>query len=57
VQRDLLPDLPLSPEVIAVEGAQRADGLVDGGGLELPALLQMDEEVEDLAAVEAGQIG
>jgi hypothetical protein len=43
------PDFPSLAEVIAVEGAQGADGLVEGGAGELAVGLEVDEEVEDLA--------
>jgi hypothetical protein len=46
---DFGPDLPRFAEVIAVEGAQGANGLVEGGGGEFAFLLKVDEEVEDLA--------
>lgn len=53
---DLAPALPLSAEVVAVEGAQGADGLVDGGVLQPPLLAQGDEEVENLVLAELGGI-
>jgi hypothetical protein len=49
---DLAPALPLAAEVVAVEGAQGADGLIDGGVLQLPLLAQGNEEVEDLVLAE-----
>ena len=49
---DPAPALPLPAEVVAVEGAQGADGLVDGGVLELALLAQGNEEVEDLVLAE-----
>jgi len=56
-ERDLAPDFPSFTEVIAVEGAQGADGLVDGGGFESALDFEMDEEVEDLFSLEIGKIG
>jgi len=53
---DLAPALPLATEVVAVEGAQGADGLVDGGVLQLPLQPQGDEEVEDFVLAELGGI-
>ena len=29
---DLFPNVPVEAEVVAVEGAQAADGLIEGGG-------------------------
>ena len=52
---DFSPDLPGLPEVIAVEGAQGADGLVEGGAGELALVLEVGEEGENLAAVEIRQ--
>jgi hypothetical protein len=46
---DLLPDVPLEIEVIAVEGAQGANRLVNGAALELSLFLQVEEKVEDPA--------
>lgn len=42
--------------MVAIEGAQGADGLVDGGVLQLPLLAQGDEEVEDFVFAELGGI-
>ena len=42
------PDLPFEAEVVAVEGAQGADGLIDGGALEIAFALKVKEEFEDL---------
>lgn len=47
---DLGPDLPAEAKVVAEEGAQRTDGLVDGVPLELELGLQVEEEIEDEAA-------
>jgi hypothetical protein len=49
---DLVPALPLTLEMIAVEGAQGAHGLVDGGVLQLAPGAQRDEEIQDLALAE-----
>jgi hypothetical protein len=53
---DLAPDLPLMPEVVAIEGAKGADGLVDGGGFEVALGLEVEEEVEDFGAAQNGQV-
>ena len=53
---DPAPAPPLPAEVVAVEGAQGADGLVDGGVLESALLAQGDEEIEDLVLAECGGI-
>jgi len=45
---DLGPDLPFEAEVVAVEGAQGADGLINSGALEMALALKVKEEVEDL---------
>jgi hypothetical protein len=49
---DFRPDLPGLAEVVAVEGAQGADGLVEGGAGELAPGLEVDQEVEDLPRFE-----
>lgn len=49
------PDLPGFAEVIAVKGAQGADRLVDGGAGEFTLVLEVKEEVENLAGVEIGE--
>jgi hypothetical protein len=49
---DFRPDLPGFSEVVAVKGAQGADGLVEGGAGELAVGLEMDEEVKNLARIE-----
>lgn len=54
---DLFPDVPVELEVVAVEGAQGADGLVEGAGLELAVILEVDEEVEDLFGRQFREIG
>ena len=53
---DLGPDLPAVSEMIAEEGAQGADGLIDGGAFEIAPGLKVEEEVEDLRAFEVGQV-
>jgi len=52
---DFRPDLPSLVEMVAVEGAQGADGLVEGGAGELALGLEVDQEVEDLARIEIRQ--
>jgi cytosine/adenosine deaminase-related metal-dependent hydrolase len=54
---DFRPDFPGLAEVVAVEGAQGADGLVEGGTGELAFGLEVDEEVEDLARIEIRERG
>ena len=49
---DFCPDFPSLAEVVAVEGAQGADGLVEGGAGELAVGLEVDEEVENLLGLE-----
>lgn len=53
---DLFPDVPVEPEVVAVKGAQTADGLIDGGGRELAVVLDVDEEVEHALRWGCGEI-
>ena len=40
--------------MVAVEGAQGADGLVEGGWRELALVLEVDEEVEHALRREVG---
>jgi len=56
LELDLLPDVPVAGEVVAVEGAQGADGLVEGVGLELAPVLEVDEEVQHALRREIGQV-
>lgn len=49
---DLLPNIPLSIEVITVEEANCAKRLIDGAALHPPLLLQMHEKVKNLAGSE-----
>lgn len=53
---DLGPNLPTVSEVVAIEGSQGAEGLVDGRSFEFSLCLEMEEEVEDRAALESGQV-
>ena len=53
---DLLADVPPDAEVVAVEGAQGADGMVDGAGPQPAPILEVDEEVEDTLGSELGKI-
>lgn len=53
---DLFPDVPVEAEVVAVEGAQSADGLVEGAGPELALVLEVDEEVEHAHRGERGEV-
>jgi hypothetical protein len=52
---DAAPDVPGKAEVVAVEGAQGADGLVEGGGAEVAVVLEVDEEVENGGGGQIGQ--
>jgi hypothetical protein len=54
---DFRPDFPRLAEVVAVEGAQGADGLVEGGTGELAFGLEVDEEVKDLGGFKIGERG
>jgi hypothetical protein len=54
---DFRPDLPGLAEVVAVKGAQGADGLVEGGACELAVGLEVNEEVEDLGRFKIRQRG
>jgi hypothetical protein len=49
---DFRPDFPRLAEMVAVKGAQGADGLVEGGTGELAVGLEVDEEVKDLGRSE-----
>lgn len=53
---DLFPDVPVEAEMVPVEGAQTADGLVEGGGGELAVVLEVDEEVEHARRGQCGEI-
>ena len=53
---DFRPDFPSLAEMVAVEGAQGADGLVEGGAGELAVSLEVDQEVEDLPRIEIGEL-
>lgn len=53
---DLFPDVPVEAEMVTVEGAQTADGLVEGGGGELAVVLEVDEEVEYACRGQCGEI-
>ncbi len=54
---DLLPDVPLDLKVVAVEGAQGADGLVKSAGAELAFILQDDEKIQNALGAEGREIG
>lgn len=54
---DFRPDFPGLAEMVAVEGAQGADGLVESGAGELAPGLEVDEEVKDLARIEVREGG
>jgi len=54
---DLLPDVPGDAEVIAVEGPQSADRLINGAGPKLPLILEVDQEVEDPLGSQLRKIG
>jgi len=54
---DFRPDFPGLAEMVAVKGAQGADGLVEGGSGELAVGLEVDQEVEDAGRFEVRQRG
>jgi hypothetical protein len=54
---DLLPDVPIEIEVVAVEGPQSTDGLIEGAGPESSLVLQDDEEVQYPLRGQAREIG
>jgi hypothetical protein len=54
---DLLPDVPVAPQVVAVEGAKGADRLVERAGFEFSIGLEVDEKVEDFPRAQAGKMG
>jgi hypothetical protein len=56
LELDLLPGVPVATEVVAVKGAQSADRLVEGAGLELAPVLEVDEEVEHGLGLEFRQM-
>ena len=53
---DLFPDVPVEPDMVAVESAQRTNGLVKRAGTELALVLQVDEEVEHALGSERGKV-
>ena len=53
---DLGPDLPFEVEVVAKEGAQGTDRLIDGGTGQFAFVLEMEQEVKDLTIFETGQM-
>ena len=53
---DFFPDVPVEAEVVAVKGAQSADGLIDGGRSELAVALKVDQEVEHALRWKRGEI-
>ena len=53
---DLLPDVPVAPEVVAVEGAQGTDRLVDRAAMEIPFGLEVDEEIQNLRLAESREV-
>lgn len=50
---DVLPDIPVLIEMIAVKETNGTERLVDGTALELPLLLQVNEKVENLRLADA----
>lgn len=54
---DLLPDIPIAVQVITIERAQRADGLIESAGLEFTIDLEMGQEGEDLGLAQAWDLG
>ena len=53
---DLFPNVPVEAEMIAVERAQAANGLIEGRGGELAFVLKMDQEVEHALRGKRGKI-
>lgn len=53
---DLFPDVPIEAEMVAVKGAQAANGLVESCRGELPFVLEVDKEVENLLRGKRGEI-
>lgn len=53
---DLLPDVPIDAEVIAVEGPQGTHRLIHRTGPKLPLVLKVDEEVEHALGCELREI-
>lgn len=53
---DLFPNIPVEPEVVAVKGAQSADGLIDGGRRKLAVVLEVDEEIEHAGRWQIGKL-
>ena len=53
---DLGPNLPFVVEVVAKEGAQGADRLIDGGPGQVAFGLQVEQKIKDLTALEAGEM-
>lgn len=53
---DLFPNIPVEPEVVAVKGAQSADGLIDGGRCELAVVLEVDEKIEHAGRWQIGKL-
>lgn len=57
VDPDLLPDVPVATQMMAVEEPNGAESLVDGTPLQLSLLLKVDEEIKDLLLAEPGRGG
>lgn len=53
---DFFPNVPVESEVVAVKGAQAADGLIERGGGELALVLEVDKEVENVLRGKRGEI-
>ena len=53
---DLFPNVPVEAEVVAVKGAQAADGLIESGRGEFAVVLEVDEEIEHAGRGQCGEI-
>ena len=54
---DLLPDVPIKVQVVAVESAQGTHRLIKSAGPEAPLILQVDEEVEHSLGADGREVG
>jgi len=53
---DLFPDVPVETEVVAVKGAQTADGLIERRGSEFALVLEVNEEIKHARRGQCGEI-
>ena len=54
---DLLPDIPIAIEVIAIEESNRTEGLIAGTAFQFAFLLQVHEKAEHLSFAESCCVG